>query len=364
MRIFQFCNSDTSPEASQASSRPLKAEGDGESVLEDWLNTSPEALLDEPILLFSRQPHLPTGEADLLGLDRFGNVVVFELKRGDSGSESASEKSIISQPQLYAQSLSRYDYHELAALTEEYQDGYSVPDVLETSSSLIEAFNSFFGKDTSRWDLNSSQRLVIVAEDITSQTRESARWLRDSGLDIQCVEVQRFGFPSGEVGFGATTIVDYDETRTQTDSTSKPGDRVFATNVFTTAFLEIQDLLSVDSIDPVVGNMSTNYPYLETRADGHPESVRYALRVNPYQDNEVKVAIDSFGDGREYADRLRDHEELLESHGFTVNSNKSMRIVVDVWEEIDVKHLRREEFIQQVALRYVELVELGHEILT
>lgn len=73
------------------------------------------------------------------------------------------------------------------------------------------------------WELNASQRLVIVAETITAQTRQSTRWLRDRGLDVQCVEVQRFEFPSGEIGFGAVTVVDYDETRAETDSGNKPG---------------------------------------------------------------------------------------------------------------------------------------------
>lgn len=362
MRLFQFDDPDVSPQSTPAVERPLKAAGEGESVLENWLMTTPAALLDEQILVFSRQPNLPTGQADLLGLDRFGNVVVFELKRGDSGAESASESSIVSQPQLYAQALSGYEYHELEGLSEGFQDKYQAPESLQTESTLLEAVNTFFGTDHAEWDLNQSQRVVIVAESITAQTRESARWLRDSGLDIQCVEVQRFQFPSGELGFGATTIVDYDETRTRTESSGKPGDRVFAQTVFTAAFPELQSLLSVDAIDPVLGNMSTNYPYLETRADGHPETVRYALRVNPFQDNEVKVAIDAVDGDNTDAETLRDHAETFEQAGFTVSANKSMRIVVDTWEEIDVQHLREDVFIDRVTSRYIELVELGHEV--
>ena len=364
MRLFQFETPNESSQSTQATERPLEAEGDGESVLEDWLTAAPAALLEERILLFSRQPNLPTGEADLLGLDRFGNVVVFELKRGDSGSASASESSIVSQPQLYAQALSDYDYHELAGLSDEFQSAYPAPESLQTEETLVGAFNTFFDASVDEWELNQSQRVVIVAEEITAQTRKSARWLRDSGLDIQCVEVQRFQFPSGEVGFGATTIVDYDETRTQSESSGKPGDRSFAMNVFTAAFPDVQSLLSVDGIDAVLGNMSTNYPYLETRAPGHPEDVRYALRVNPFQDNEVKVAIDAVDDANANAERIRDNRATFERRGFTVTSNKSMRIVVDTWADVDVERLREDDFIAQVTSRYVELVELGHEALS
>jgi hypothetical protein len=366
MRIHQFDKNEKYPRSIPAERNPIKPAGDGEGEveLERWLNAAPESLLNEPVLLFSRQPNLPTGEPDLLGLDRFGNVLVFELKRGRSGSESASEASIVSQPQLYAQALDRYDYHDLDALYTEYRGREEVlPDPVAPHDSLQLAFNSFFDRDIDPWELNQAQRLVIVAETITGQTRQSARWLRDQGLDIQCVEVQRFQFPSNEIGFGVTTVVDYDETRTQGTDSSKPGDRVFANNVFTAAFPEVRDLLSVDSIDSVLGNLSTNYPYLETQADKHPDNVRYALRVNPYDDQEIKVAIDAPGDGNKAApEYLREQKDVFENRGFSVSQRSSMRIVVDTWEIDGIEDLRDDAFVHRVVTRYTELIELGHEV--
>ncbi|WP_435362315.1 hypothetical protein [Haloarchaeobius sp. DFWS5] len=365
MRLFQFNETEGLPRSTTCEYLPVKSEanGEGEAELETWLNASPDALLDESVLLFARQPNLSTGIPDLLGLDRFGNVIVFELKRGDSGSESASEASIVSQPQLYAQALDRYDYHELDNLYTEYREkDWILQPAVEENQSLISTFNQFFDQDISSWELNRTQRLVIVAEEITAQTRQSARWLRDQGLDIQCVEVQRFRFPSGESGFGAVTIVDYDESRTRTESNSKPGDRVFTTNVFTKSFSEVKDTLCVDKIDPILGNLSTNYPYLETHAAGHPESVRYALRVNPFDECEVKVAIDAAGTESVHAEKLRDHRDIFECKGFTVSSRKSMRIVVDTWEIDGVEDLRDDAFIDRVAKRYIELLKLGHKV--
>jgi hypothetical protein len=367
MRIYQFDDVDSPQNTTEAKSDPIipagEEDGEGEAELERWLNETPEAILDEPILLFARQPGLSTGIPDLLGLDRYGNVVVVELKRGDSGSGSASEASIISQPQLYAQALDRYDYNDLGNLYSEYRDReWSVRDVVSEHSSLLAAFNAFFGTDSKPWELNQTQRLVVVAESMTSQTRNSARWLRDRGLDIQCVEVQRFQFPSGKSGFGAVTVIDYDESRSQLSAPSKPGDRVFTTNVFTRAFSEIHDLLSVQSIDPVLGNLSTNYPYLGTRAETHPDSIRYALRVNPYDDQEIKVAIDSSGSDSTGVEGLRKHSSEFERKGFTVNSRKSMRIVVDTWEIEGIGELRDDAFIHRVAERYAELVKIGDQV--
>lgn len=369
MRIYQFDDVDSPQNTTEAKSDPIipagEEDGEGEAELERWLNETPEAILDEPILLFARQPGLSTGIPDLLGLDRYGNVVVIELKRGDSGSGSASEASIISQPQLYAQSLDRYDYNDLDNLYSEYRGKeWSVQDVVGEHSSLLTAFNAFFETDAKPWELNQTQRLVIVAESITGQTRDSARWLRDRGLDIQCVEVQRFQFPSGRSGFGAVTVIDYDESRSQLSAPSKPGDRVFTTNVFTRAFPDIQDLLSVQSIDPVLGNLSTNYPYLETRAETHPDSIRYALRVNPYDDQEIKVAIDSSGNDSGAVESLRKHSSKFECRGFTVSSRTSMRIIVDTWEIEGIKDLRDDAFIHRVTERYAELVKIGHQVLS
>ncbi|WP_138006992.1 hypothetical protein [Halalkalirubrum salinum] len=368
MRIFQSSSIKKSPTAMPAKERPILPAGDeggeGEGKLEEWLNASPDAILDERLLLFARQPSLPTGEADLIGLDRFGNCVVVEIKMGTSGSKSASEASIVSQPQLYAQALDRFSYHDLDALREEYvAKGCVVPSEVAQQDSLIGAFNSFFDKDRDPWELNQGQRMVIVAERITPQTRQSTRWLRDQGLDIQAVELQRFDLPSGETCFGAVTIVDYDETRSRQPTQSKPGDRVFTIGVFTKAFPHLQDILSTDHMDSVLGNLTTNYPYLESRAPGHPNAVRYALRVNPYGDNEVKVAIDASGDGSSSAVKtIQKHRNRFEERNFLVSDRESLRIVVDTWENIEIADLRRDAFIERVAARYIELVELSHTI--
>lgn len=369
MRIFQFDTKNEALPAIPAEDRPIvpigEEEGEGENELEDLLNASPDVILDEQLLLFAKQPRLRTGVADLLGLDQFGNCVVIEIKMGDSGSASASEASIISQPQLYAQALDRFTYRELDVLREDYVDkDCLVPTVFGEQDSLIAAFNSFFDKSLDPWELNQGQRMVIVAERITAQTRQSTRWLRDQGLDIQAVELQRFDLSSTETCFGAVTIVDYDESRSQQPTQSKPGDQFFTIGVFTKAFLQLQKTLRTDDMNSILGNVRTNNPYLESRAPDHPDAIRYALRVNPYGDNEVKVSIDASGEGSSSAVRdIQQHRGEFEERSFSVSKRETVRIVYDTWEDVDVAELRRDVFIEHVAQRYVELVELSHAIL-
>lgn len=54
-----------------------------EEVLEDWLETNPDKILEDgKLLLIGRQVETNLGTyIDLLGIDRKGNVVVIELKR-------------------------------------------------------------------------------------------------------------------------------------------------------------------------------------------------------------------------------------------------------------------------------------------
>jgi hypothetical protein len=92
--------------------------------------------------------------------------------------------------------------------------------------------------------------------------------------------------------------------------------------------------------------------------------VRYALRVNPYGDQEVKVAIDAPGDGgKAVSEHLRDKKEIFENRGFEVSHRSSMRIVVNTWNIEGIDDLRDDDFIHRVVTRYVELVNLGHEAL-
>jgi len=151
-----------------------------ERVLEDWLEHNPNALLeDSNVLLIGRQVSTEWGSTmDLLGLDKDGNVVVVELKRGRTPRE------VLAQALEYAAFVSALDYTALNELYCQYQSEVERP----LGEAWAEAFDAEAGTGVA---FNKEQRVVIVAEDVTPPLRATASYLRRIGLPMTCVE---FGF--------------------------------------------------------------------------------------------------------------------------------------------------------------------------
>ena len=64
-----------------------------EKVLEDWLSANPDALVDgQALMVIGRQVTTNLGTfIDLLALDRQGNTVVIELKRGRTPRDTLAQ---------------------------------------------------------------------------------------------------------------------------------------------------------------------------------------------------------------------------------------------------------------------------------
>ena len=89
---------------------PFEANHD-ESVLEEWLESNPDGVLEDgPLLIIGRQVPTDLGKViDLLGVDREGNVVVVELKR------DRTPRDVIAQALEYAAFAAKLDAASLRA---------------------------------------------------------------------------------------------------------------------------------------------------------------------------------------------------------------------------------------------------------
>ena len=170
-----------------------------EEDLEVLLENNPEYFFEgSKVLIIGRQvtTNLNTF-IDLLGIDKTGNAVVVELKRGKTPRET------VAQLLEYASFIENLDYSQL---NEIYQD-YSGEE-----SSLEDYHQHYFQNETDeKISFNKSTRLIIVAQEISKEIRQTALFLRKKGIDVYCIEFKYFETKSGEKIISSDFVVGEEE---------------------------------------------------------------------------------------------------------------------------------------------------------
>lgn len=381
MRIFDCYTATRPPETEELERQPFETEWQ----LESWLHVNPDVILEEPLLIFGRQYPLDSGVPDLLALDRWGNVVVIEIKRGKSGSGSASEETILSQPQNYASNLSRYDYGDLNEIFLEYTQNiesgaWDVGDAPVIEESLRAAYQAKFGGSLDPASYGRHERIVILAETITGRTETNARYLNEQGLNVQCVEVQVFETEheaqSGERSLLASlTVVDYPRSKVRPQPSSDYADYSgLIIDVRDRIVPELREDLRLDGNDDVSATESrlritSNHP-------DHPENVCYEFDPRIEEYGHVRCGIGIYDAETELHEQLyrvlKDHYESLEIEGAEVtdSATKSQGVVekrftvpgrlADVTEEeIDTFATTLSTLVQQYHPKIVEAFREG-----
>jgi hypothetical protein len=157
-----------------------KEEIESEEQLEKWLEKNCDHLLEkEQLLVIGKQVkteynHYP----DLLALDKMGNLVVIELKRGKT------PRDVVAQALEYAAWAAKLSPEEISEIASNYlANSVSLIELLKDKFHIDEEFESI--------SINPRQRIIIVSERIDPVVEDVIRLLRRNGLDIIYV---RFGF--------------------------------------------------------------------------------------------------------------------------------------------------------------------------
>ncbi|WP_049906457.1 hypothetical protein [Halorubrum tebenquichense] len=341
---------------------------DQEETLENWLHRNPELLLDEQVLLIGRQVRLNTGVADLVGLDRWGNVLVVEIKKGLSGSGSASEGSIISQPLEYSEPLSSFNYDDLDDLYQEYQERierseWDVGEIPGSGGNLLTDFKSVFGDGIEEHQFNSTQRMVVVAEAVTRRTEQNVRYLLEQGLNFQCLEIQVFRSPDTETEsttLATQTVVDYPLGRVRPKDQPSPTYPALVNEIVERAYPNFQSVTNAASISELFPEgIDHREPRLVSQNDDHPTSIKYRLAPKP-DDRTVVIAIDAQGNSVAGVSELQSMQAEFAVEGLDVTGNQTYRVVTQKWELEDAETLG-EELLDEIAEQYAALIQLGHE---
>ena len=170
-----------------------------ESDLEELLEKNPQYFFEESnILIIGRQVATNLGTyIDLLGIDKNGNIIIIELKRDKTPRET------IAQLLEYASFVQNIDYEQLNTI---YQTYYGTDDGLDNYHV------QYFKRDNEeKVSFNKRQKLLIIAQTITKEIKQTAIYLRRAGIDISCLEFKYFKTKGGEKIISADFIVGEDE---------------------------------------------------------------------------------------------------------------------------------------------------------
>jgi len=182
-----------------------------EADLEILLENNPEYFFERSnVLMIGRQvtTNLNTF-IDLLGIDKAGNTVVVELKREKTPRET------VAQLLEYASFVEKLDYSQLNDIYQDYSG---------EESSLEDYHQQYFQSESDeKVSFNKTTRLIIVAQEISKEIRQTALFLRGKGIDIYCMEFKYFETKSGEKIISSDFVVGEEEfIRQKVQSASLP----------------------------------------------------------------------------------------------------------------------------------------------
>jgi hypothetical protein len=200
MAIFKLKNNDDNimnAELVEATKKDL----DLEKHLECWLEKSPWAIAQEPLIWIGRQTTASQDDStifpDLIGIDKDGNIVVVELKKGRAPRE------VIAQILEYASWVNNLTDESIKNMATAYLSSRCESGEIRLEEMFLEKFEA-----DEFPTINQSQRLFIVAEEIPPKIANVCRFLRTShGLDISCIEFSVFQTEAGEILVNSDRIV-------------------------------------------------------------------------------------------------------------------------------------------------------------
>jgi len=165
--------------------------------IQEWIEKTP-SILGEVFLIIAKEYELPSrSRLDLLAIDKQANLVVIELKRDDSGS------NVDWQSIKYTSYCSNFTHEEIFHIYAEYLEANE-----DEAQLKIESFI-----EVELEKLNESQRIVLASKEFHSDVASAVLWLRDFGIDIQCVKFELFVDHNNDLFINSSTIIPLPEAK-------------------------------------------------------------------------------------------------------------------------------------------------------
>ena len=261
-----------------------------EKLLEDILTTKPE-MLEEGLQLVGRQTSTAGGPLDLLGVDTYGKLVVFELKRETLNREA------VAQVIDYASALDAMDTASLYAHIAERSGNLGIPP--------IDDFETWYGElransGLSEEDLHSLMppRMVLVGLGADDTTERMVNYMASIRMDISLLTFHGFKH-DGKTLLARNLEVDSSNVRPNTSSSSRNLKEQFEkhtqtlSNDMQTLLSEVEDMLRMQLRGVTVASSSArmNFRLGYKGPEGRP-SYRATLFIEiGGHNNSVKIGF-------------------------------------------------------------------------
>jgi len=318
-----------------------------EADLEVLFENNPEYFFEgSKVLIIGRQvtTNLNTF-IDLLGIDKTGNTVVIELKRGRTPRET------VAQLLEYASFVESLDYFQLNEIFQNYT-GEEI--------SLEDYHQQFFQNETDELtSFNKSTRLIIVAQDISKEIRQTSLFLRKKGIDIYCMEFKYFETESGEKIISSDFVVgeaEFIRQKVQSVSLPKVDEKQFLSSLDKnglTVFQQIFEFAKRNGLNIRWGSKGFS---LNVELDagfvglffGYPPSSIFKQSIYTGFEEIIKKVNRS-------EEIIKFYKERLENLGYFIKAKSNLKWLIDkAYSENDVKH-----FLDVIEIVILKIKENG-----
>ena len=172
-----------------------------EEYLEELLEQDISIISDD-LIVIGRQVETDFGKViDLLCLNRDGDLVIVELKKG------SAPRDVIAQVLEYASWVDDLSYDDVLEIANDY--------LKEKGTTLEEVYHKKFGNSPPDV-LNESHEILIVASDLDAQTERVIRYLSQYGIRINAVTLKYFRLGDDEFIVEAMLVPKSEEERRKT----------------------------------------------------------------------------------------------------------------------------------------------------
>ncbi len=153
--------------------------------IQEWVESTPE-ILGEKLLIISKELSCFSGtreRPDLIAIDKFGNLVIIELKRDDSGT------NVEWQAIKYASYISKFKPEDIVQIYSRYlQKRKNVDDEIEPDTAEQQILE--FIEEDSIEEINKKQRLILVSHRFAKEVTSAINWLVSNyKIEIRCVQL-------------------------------------------------------------------------------------------------------------------------------------------------------------------------------